>query len=79
MKRVRQRLVRSDQGRPLRNHRNLSKAGAHAEAAKMFEDVGLSPASQFRDKLPRQIAGDQRRLVGAPDMNGSNVAAANVA
>jgi peptide/nickel transport system ATP-binding protein len=49
--------------RPLRNYRNLSRGEIRAEVEAMLEQVGLSPPSQFIDKLPHQLSGGQRQRV----------------
>ena len=49
--------------RPLRNHLGMSKQDARARAGELLETVGLSPASQYLDKLPHQLSGGQRQRV----------------
>jgi len=49
--------------RPLRNYRRLSASQARAEAMRMLEQVGLTPAERFIDKYPHQVSGGQRQRV----------------
>jgi len=49
--------------RPLRNYRGLGRNAARAEAMKMLERVGLTPAERFIDKFPHQVSGGQRQRV----------------
>ncbi|MFC4012562.1 ABC transporter ATP-binding protein [Nonomuraea purpurea] len=49
--------------RPLRNHLGLPVAEARTRSAELLETVGLTPASQYLDKLPHQLSGGQRQRV----------------
>ncbi len=49
--------------RPLVNYRGLRGGAVRDRAAEILESVGLSPASQFLDKLPHQLSGGQRQRV----------------
>lgn len=49
--------------RPLINHRKLSSGQARAEAAKLLETVGLTPAERYIERLPHQLSGGQRQRV----------------
>jgi peptide/nickel transport system ATP-binding protein len=40
---------------PLLIHGLCSKAAAREEARRLLERVGLSPAEQFQDRLPKQL------------------------
>lgn len=50
-------------GRPSINHLGLSSAQADARSYDLLEQVGLTPASQFINKLPHQLSGGQRQRV----------------
>ena len=41
---------------PLLIHRLCSKAAAREEARRLLERVGLSPAEQFQERLPKQLS-----------------------
>jgi len=49
--------------RPLRNYRKMNATEARAEAMRMLEQVGLTPAERFIDKYPHQVSGGQRQRV----------------
>ncbi len=49
--------------RPLQNHLGMDRKQARARAAELLETVGLSPASQYLDKLPHELSGGQRQRV----------------
>ncbi|TWD81188.1 peptide/nickel transport system ATP-binding protein [Kribbella amoyensis] len=49
--------------RPLQNHLGLSRSEARSRAGELLESVGLSPATQYLDKLPHQLSGGQRQRV----------------
>jgi len=44
-------------------HGLCSKAAAREEARRLLERVGLSPAEQFQDRLPKQLSGGQQQRV----------------
>ena len=48
---------------PLLIHRLCSKAAAREEARRLLERVGLSPAEQFQERLPKQLSGGQQQRV----------------
>jgi len=48
---------------PLLIHGLCSKAAAREEARHLLERVGLSPAEQFQDRLPKQLSGGQQQRV----------------
>ena len=48
---------------PLLIHGLCSKAAAREEARRLLERVGLSPAEQFQDRLPKQLSGGQQQRV----------------
>ena len=48
---------------PLLIHDLCSKAAAREEARRLLERVGLSPAEQFQDRLPKQLSGGQQQRV----------------
>ena len=48
---------------PLLIHCLCSKAAAREEARRLLERVGLSPAEQFQDRLPKQLSGGQQQRV----------------
>ncbi|MED5321211.1 MAG: dipeptide/oligopeptide/nickel ABC transporter ATP-binding protein, partial [Cyanobacteriota bacterium] len=48
---------------PLMIHGLCSKAAAREEARRLLERVGLSPAEQFQDRLPKQLSGGQQQRV----------------
>jgi len=51
--------------RALKLHRrDLSQAGREDEAARLYEAVGLAPASDFLNKYPYELSGGQRQRVG---------------
>jgi oligopeptide/dipeptide ABC transporter ATP-binding protein len=51
--------------RALRLHRpELGKSERLDEVARLFESVGLAPASEFMDKYPYELSGGQRQRVG---------------
>jgi len=55
--------IRDILSRPLKNYRGLGRGQLGPEIERMLERVGLSPASQFIDKLPHQLSGGQRQRV----------------
>ena len=48
---------------PLLIHGLCSKAAARERARSLLEQVGLSPADQFQDRLPKQLSGGQQQRV----------------
>ncbi len=48
---------------PLLIHRICSKATARERARALLEQVGLNPAEQFQNRLPRQLSGGQQQRV----------------
>ena len=48
---------------PLLIHGLCSKAAARERARGLLEQVGLSPADQFQDRLPKQLSGGQQQRV----------------
>ena len=48
---------------PLLIHGLCSKTAAREEARRLLERVGLSPAEQFQDRLPKQLSGGQQQRV----------------
>ena len=48
---------------PLLIHGLCSRAAAREEARRLLERVGLSPAEQFQDRLPKQLSGGQQQRV----------------
>ena len=48
---------------PLLIHGLCSKAAARERAQVLLEQVGLSPADQFQDRLPKQLSGGQQQRV----------------
>lgn len=48
---------------PLLIHRLCSKASARERSRALLERVGLSPADQFQNRLPRQLSGGQQQRV----------------
>jgi peptide/nickel transport system ATP-binding protein len=48
---------------PLLIHRLCSKAAAREEARRLLQQVGLSPAEQFQERLPKQLSGGQQQRV----------------
>ena len=48
---------------PLLIHGLCSKASARQRARELMERVGLQPAEQFQDRLPRQLSGGQQQRV----------------
>ena len=48
---------------PLLIHGLCSKAAARQRARELMERVGLNPAEQFQDRLPRQLSGGQQQRV----------------
>jgi peptide/nickel transport system ATP-binding protein len=48
---------------PLLIHGLCSKAAARERARDLLEQVGLSPADQFQDRLPKQLSGGQQQRV----------------
>ncbi|WP_115024523.1 ABC transporter ATP-binding protein [Synechococcus sp. UW69] len=48
---------------PLLIHGICSKAAAREEARRLLERVGLSPAEQFQERLPKQLSGGQQQRV----------------
>ena len=48
---------------PLLIHRLCSKSAAREEARRLLERVGLSPAEQFQERLPKQLSGGQQQRV----------------
>ena len=46
---------------PLLIHGLCSKASARQRARELMERVGLNPAEQFQDRLPRQLSGGQQQ------------------
>jgi peptide/nickel transport system ATP-binding protein len=48
---------------PLLIHGLCSKASARQRARELMERVGLNPAEQFQDRLPRQLSGGQQQRV----------------
>lgn len=48
---------------PLRQLRGLGAAAAAAEAAKLLDDVGLSPGASFLPRRPDELSGGQRQRV----------------
>ena len=48
---------------PLLIHGLCSKAAARQRARELIERVGLNPAEQFQDRLPRQLSGGQQQRV----------------
>ncbi|WP_158866596.1 ABC transporter ATP-binding protein [Leifsonia sp. AG29] len=49
--------------RPLLNYGGVKRGELRDRAAELLEQVGLSPASRFLDKLPHQLSGGQRQRV----------------
>ncbi len=49
--------------RPLKNYRKIRRGEIRPEVERILEEVGLSPASQFIDKLPHQLSGGQRQRI----------------
>jgi peptide/nickel transport system ATP-binding protein len=49
--------------RPLRNYAGLSGEALQQRIDELLETVGLSPAADYRDKLPHQLSGGQRQRV----------------
>jgi peptide/nickel transport system ATP-binding protein len=51
--------------RALKLHRpELNAAQRHAEAVKIFEDVGLTPGTESLQRFPHELSGGQRQRVG---------------
>jgi peptide/nickel transport system ATP-binding protein len=51
--------------RGLKLHRpELDRAGRHAEAERVVEAVGLSPAGEVLDRYPYELSGGQRQRIG---------------
>lgn len=48
---------------PLRQLRGLDQAAASAEAARLLDDVGLSPGASFLPRRPDELSGGQRQRV----------------
>ena len=48
---------------PLLIHGLCSKPAAREEARRLLERVGLSPAEQFQERLPKQLSGGQQQRV----------------
>jgi peptide/nickel transport system ATP-binding protein len=48
---------------PLLIHGLCSKAAARERARSLLEQVGLSPADQFQNRLPKQLSGGQQQRV----------------
>jgi peptide/nickel transport system ATP-binding protein len=49
--------------RPVANHLGFDLASTRERVDELLETVGLTPAAQFRDKLPHQLSGGQRQRV----------------
>ncbi|GAB3591858.1 ABC transporter ATP-binding protein [Angustibacter peucedani] len=49
--------------RPLRNYLGLKGPELEQRVDELLETVGLSPAADYRDKLPHQLSGGQRQRV----------------
>jgi ABC-type glutathione transport system ATPase component len=49
--------------RPCQNFLGMPAAQARQQVRELLETVGLSPASQFAEKLPHQLSGGQRQRV----------------
>ncbi len=49
--------------RPLQNYRHMSGKEARAEAMRILDRVGLTPAERFIDKFPHQLSGGQQQRV----------------
>jgi peptide/nickel transport system ATP-binding protein len=46
------------------HRRDLSRAQRHAEALRVVEAVGLSPAAEILDRFPYELSGGQRQRIG---------------
>lgn len=55
--------VRYTLTRPLVNHHGLSDREAHRRVDELLARVGLTPVTQYADKLPHQLSGGQRQRV----------------
>jgi ABC-type glutathione transport system ATPase component len=49
--------------RPLARHRRVERGALAVRAAKLLEDVGLTPAAQFASRRPHELSGGQRQRV----------------
>lgn len=49
--------------RPLVNHRKMRGSAVHAEVDRILGQVGLTPPSEYRDRLPHELSGGQRQRV----------------